>query len=158
MIFGAVAMLAAVFTTSLCKEYYQFFLAQGLLLGLGMSFVAIPASGMVPRYFKEHKGTATGISVAGSSLGGVVWPIVFDQLFHHDGVSFEWSMRAAGFIMMPLLLIVVQTVRSPIKTSHDAEARIAIDDPEKPAETEGIEKTCRPTPAAFRFALHGAFD
>lgn len=73
---------------SLCEKYYQFFLAQGVLLGLGMSFIAVPSSGIVPRYFNRHRALATGISIGGSSLGGIIWPIVFDRLFHHDGVSF----------------------------------------------------------------------
>lgn len=50
----------------------QFMLAQGVLLGFGMSFTTIPASGIVPRYFRRNKGLATGMSVAGSSLGGEI--------------------------------------------------------------------------------------
>jgi len=99
---------------SLCKAYWQFFLAQGLLLGIGMSFIAIPASGMVPRYFKRNRGLASGVTVAGSSFGGVIWPIVFDQLLHHDSISFPWAMRAAGFIMLPLCAICILTIRLPV--------------------------------------------
>lgn len=72
---GSTMLLVAIFMVSLCKEYWQFFLAQGMLLGIGMCFIAIPASGMVPRYFKRNRGLATGFTVAGSSLGGVIWPI-----------------------------------------------------------------------------------
>ena len=46
-------------------------LAQGVLLGVGMSFIAIPASGMVPRYFRRNRGGATGFTVGGSSIGGM---------------------------------------------------------------------------------------
>jgi MFS family permease len=100
---------------SLCKKYYQFFLAQGLLLGVGFAFVAVPSSGMVPRYFKKNRGLATGFSVAGSSLGGVIWPIFFDQMLHYDNISFASSMRIAGFIMIPLFAITILTVRPPLK-------------------------------------------
>ena len=87
--------------------------AQGLLLGAGMSFVAIPASGMCPRYFKRNRALASGVSVAGSSLGGVIWPIACDQLLHKDGLSFSWTIRIVGFTMIPLLFIVVLIVRLP---------------------------------------------
>ncbi|KAK5173532.1 uncharacterized protein LTR77_002213 [Saxophila tyrrhenica] len=114
MVVGAVLQLVAIFMISLCEEYYQFFLAQGLLLGAGMSFIAIPASGMCPRYFKRNRGVALGISVSGSSIGGVLWPVACDQLLHEDGVSFAWTMRIIGFIMIPLLAVVLITVRPPL--------------------------------------------
>lgn len=113
IIAGAIVELVAVFMISLCKEYYQFFLAQGTLLAIGMSFVAIPSSGCVPRYFKRHRGVASGISVAGSSLGGVIWPIVMDQLLYKHKLSFPWAMRIVDFIMIPLLALVALLVRFP---------------------------------------------
>ncbi|KAK4541431.1 hypothetical protein LTR36_008032 [Oleoguttula mirabilis] len=119
--FGSVALLVAMFMISLCRAYWQFFLAQGLLLGLGMSFTAIPASGMVPRYFKRNRGLATGITVAGSSLGGIIWPIAFDQMLHRDGISFPWAMRIAGFVMIPLCIICILTIRLPVQPKRATE-------------------------------------
>lgn len=110
---GSVILLFAIFMISLCKSYWQFFLAQGVLLGIGMSFVAIPASGIVPSYFVKSRALVSGISVAGSSLGGVIWPIVFDRMLHHLEISFSWAMRIAAFIMMPLLAFCILTVRKP---------------------------------------------
>ena len=95
--------------------------AQGLLLGAGMSFVAIPASGICPRYFKRNRGLATGISVAGSSLGGVLWPVACDQLLHTDDLSFNWTIRIIGFIMIPVLVIVIIAVRPPLKPQQQSE-------------------------------------
>ncbi|OQN96693.1 hypothetical protein B0A48_17333 [Cryoendolithus antarcticus] len=112
---GSVLLLIAIFMISLCKTYWQLFLAQGVLMGVGMSFVAIPASGIVPAYFVKNRALVSGISVAGSSLGGVIWPIAFDQMLHKDGISFAWSMRIGGFIMMPLLGICILTVKKPVK-------------------------------------------
>ena len=116
---------------SLCTEYYQLFLAQGLLLGIGMSFLAIPTVVTVPKYFKKNRGLANGISVSGSSLGGIVWPIMFDQLLNHDGVSFSWTMRVIGFTMLPLLLVAIVCVRNPPKQNTSPEQS------KKNAEKEG---------------------
>src|ERR1700761_5868344 len=147
---GAIMQLVAMFMISLCKEYYQFFLgeyvqrtsagrllihvtAQGVLLGAGMSFVAIPASGICPRYFKRNRGVATGISVAGSSLGGVLWPLACDQLLHTDGVSFDWTIRIIGFIMLPLLVVVVVLVRPPLEPKQETEdGQMDASQPQKP--------------------------
>lgn len=114
-------MLIAVFMTSLCTEYYQIFLAQALLLGSSMSFLFCPAISIVSRYFHKNKGLAMGITVGGSSVGGVVWPIVLSQLLHKNGVSFGWTIRIVGFIMLPLLLLAILTIRSPPKVPHSQE-------------------------------------
>ena len=96
---------------SLCREYYQFFLAQGVLLGFSMSFLFMPAISILPHYFVKNRSLALGIAVAGSSLGGVVWPIMLDQLLSNDGIGFGWTLRIVGFTMLPLLIIVIITVR-----------------------------------------------
>jgi MFS family permease len=153
---GSLVLLLAIFMISLCRSYWQFFLAQGVLAGAAMSFIAIPASGMVPRYFKRNKGLATGITVAGSSLGGVIWPIAFDQLLHHDRVGFPWAMRAGGFIMIPLLVVAVVTVKPPIVARRDAETGGSVDatgSQEKPQEGKEEKKkkdlTALKSPAFF---------
>ena len=98
-----------------------------------MSFVAIPAAGMCPRYFKRHRGLASGISVAGSSLGGVLWPVACDQLLHTDRISFDWTIRIVAFIMIPLLITVLLIVRPPLeKQSHGDEGAKGLNNaPEK---------------------------
>lgn len=106
-------MLVAVFMTSLCKEYYQFFLSQALLLGSSMSFIICPAMATVSRYFHKNKGLAMGIMVGGSSTGGVIWPIAINELLNKDGVSFGWTLRIVGFIMLPLLILAVLTIVPP---------------------------------------------
>lgn len=113
-------MLVGVFMTSLCTEYYQFFLAQALLLGSSMSFPLCAAVSTVSRHFHRNKGLAMGITIAGSSLGGVIWPIAINELLNRDGVSFGWTIRIVGFIMLPLLLLAVLTIDLP---SEDKERR-----------------------------------
>jgi MFS family permease len=117
---------------SLCTEYYQFFLAQGLLLGLSMSFLIIPSLATVTWYFTKNRGLAAGVTISGSSLGGVIWPIVLDHLLHHDNVSFGWTIRIVGFIMVPILTMVFISVRPPLKVaSINTNDETNIDSPRK---------------------------
>ncbi|KAF2138397.1 uncharacterized protein K452DRAFT_361443 [Aplosporella prunicola CBS 121167] len=125
---GGIGTLLAVFMTSLSYEYYQFFLAQAFLLGASMTFVFCPAVATVSKYFHKNRGLALGIAIAGSSTGGIIWPIVLDQLLNHDGVSFGWTLRIIGFIMLPLLVICLTTVRPPLE-------------PPQPPSTDEDEKT-----------------
>lgn len=77
-----------------------------------MSFVTWPPVAVVSRHLPRHRGLALGLVISGSSLGGLVWPIVLQQLLYHTDLGFGWTMRIVGFIMMPLLaaacLIVVE--------------------------------------------------
>lgn len=62
---------------------------------------------MIPaHWFRRHRAIAVGIVVAGSSVGGIVFPIMLSQLFARIG--FAWAVRA-----MALLLFVVQAVSIP---------------------------------------------
>jgi predicted MFS family arabinose efflux permease len=111
VITGSVMVVFSMFMTSLCTEYYQFFLAQGLALGLGISLVILPAFAVVPRIFVASRGLALGIVVSGSSLGGVIWPIALQRLFKE--VGFGWAVRIIAFIMLPLLAFACVVIRIP---------------------------------------------
>lgn len=110
--------LLGLFMTSLCTQYYQFFLAQGMLFGFGVASLFLPGFATIPLYFTKHRGLALGMTIGGSSLGGVIWPIALRRLL--VDVGFPWTMRAAAFIMMPLLIIGCLTVRLPVNTKPGA--------------------------------------
>ena len=107
---GSIGLLLGAFMTSLCSTYYQFFLTQGLLMGVGMSFLTIPCLAVVSRLFVRNRGLAMGFVIAGSSIGGVVWPIEINNLLNQDGIDFGWTMRIVGFTMIPLCGFVVMTL------------------------------------------------
>ncbi|KAI1822464.1 putative MFS monocarboxylate transporter [Xylaria intraflava] len=120
LVVGSILQLIAVFLSSLCSQYYQLFLAQAVLLGLSNSLTFIPSVAVVSRRVPHRRGLALGIVVGGSSIGGVVWPIVLEQLLSNDGVSFGWTQRAVGFIMLPLLAVACLTVVDAEKKPNGA--------------------------------------
>lgn len=93
----------AIFMTSLCTQYYQFFLAQAVLLGASMSFITWPPLGVVGRALPARRGLALGIVIGGSSAGGVIWPVMLERLLNYTTLGFGWVMRIVGFMMIPLL-------------------------------------------------------
>lgn len=117
---------------SLCREYYQFFLAQGLLLGVGCAFLTCPVLAVISQHFAKNRGLATGFTIAGSSLGGVIWPIAVNELLNKDGVSFGWTMRIVAFIMLPLAIITCVTVLPPAGTRQKNEEAATPDAKDKP--------------------------
>ncbi|KAL4894691.1 monocarboxylate transporter [Aspergillus ambiguus] len=101
---GSLGVVFSMMMTSLCKEFYQFILAQGILQGISQALIACPMIALVGQYIKVKRAAAMGIVIAGSSLGGVIWPVVLNELLQTN-LGFGWTMRIVGFIMIPLLAI-----------------------------------------------------
>lgn len=101
---SAIVYQFSIFMTSLCKEYWQFMLARGVLGGLANGFTMAPSMAATPQYFKEKRGAAMGIAIAGSSLGGVILPRAANRFLTRTHLGFGWSIRIIGFIIMGLLI------------------------------------------------------
>ncbi|TFK48836.1 MFS general substrate transporter [Heliocybe sulcata] len=108
MILGALLHLFSLMMTSLSTEYYQFILCQGILFGLSTGMLFYPSLASVSTHFQKYRATAIGISVAGSSVGGIVYPIVLDHLFPKLG--FAWTVRVLGFIGLGTCSVAVALV------------------------------------------------
>jgi Na+/melibiose symporter-like transporter len=92
------------------------------------------------RHFVKHRGLATGIAIAGSSLGGVIWPIVADQLLNHHGLSFGWTLRVIAFIMIPVTALAVCLVVTPKADAEHAETSTVTAKTEKKADLSILRK------------------
>jgi MFS family permease len=105
--------------TSLCKEYWQFILAQGILTGTAMGLIQFPAMAAVTQYFDKKRAAALGAVVAGSSIGGVVMPIALSKMLNSTSLGYGWSVRIIGFILIPMLAFscVTVTARLPPRKS-----------------------------------------
>ncbi|CAI7601418.1 unnamed protein product [Penicillium bialowiezense] len=117
---AAVCYVFALMMTSLCQEYWQFMLAQGVLLGISMGLLQFPSMAAVMQYFDKNIAAALGAAVAGSSIGGVVIPIALSKMLNSTSLGFGWSVRIIGFVVTPLLAFSCLTVKArlpPRKTS-----------------------------------------
>ena len=94
LFFSALSM----FMTSLCEQYWQIFLAQGVLTGLGCGLQFCPAVSIVTTYFTKHRSVAIAIVASGSASGGLIYPTVMRQLL--PKIGFEWTVRVMGFIIL----------------------------------------------------------
>jgi MFS family permease len=98
---------------SLGTEYYQILLAQGICSPIGISCLFTPATYCTLTWFHRRRGLAMGIISAGSSLGGVIFPIMIDHLI--TDVGFAWAIRIAAFLILAMLIFGNLTVRSRIR-------------------------------------------
>lgn len=107
---------------SICKSYWQVLLAQGFCAGMGAGCLYIPSVAILPTYFNTRLGLAIGLAAAGSSLGGVIYPIVLYQLI--DRIGFGWSVRVIAFMALGTLLIPLIVLKQRFKAPK---ARALID-------------------------------
>lgn len=88
---------------SLAHNFWEVLLAQGFCVGIGAGCLFVPCVAILPAYWSTKLGLAVGLAAAGSSMGGVIYPIVFYKLI--DQVGFGWSTRIIGFIALATLII-----------------------------------------------------
>lgn len=100
---GSAFLLLGVFTTSLCTEYWQLLLAQGICTGLGNGLIFCPALAVLSTYFSTKRALAIGIGASGSATGGIIFPIIVQQLL--PKIGFGWTVRVLGFVMLGLQTI-----------------------------------------------------
>lgn len=106
---GSFLVVFGMFMTSLCTQYWQVMLAQGVCVGLGSGCLFIPSVGIVSTYFSTRKALATGLAVSGSSIAGVIYPIVFSRL--QPQIGFPWATRVIAFIMLATLSVPISVYR-----------------------------------------------
>ncbi|KAL3481358.1 monocarboxylate permease-like protein [Aspergillus californicus] len=107
---GSLLTVLGLFMTSLCDQYWQVFLAQGLTMGLGFGCLYVPAPTIVSQYFHKNTALAMGASSAGSAIGGVIYPIIFTRL--QPRIGFGWATRVIAFIVLASSFIPLALIRS----------------------------------------------
>lgn len=107
---GTVAYVFGLMMVSLSKDYYQFFLSQSVVASIGSSAVFNACMSSLVTWFFKRRAAAFGIMVSGSSMGGVILPIMMDKMIKE--VGFPWMMRTMAFMFLFLLTIACLTVKS----------------------------------------------
>jgi MFS family permease len=84
---GAVIQVLGIFLMSISTQYWQLFLTQGVLSGLGSGVYFTPAISLVSTYFDKRCGLAVGLATTGNSVGGIVYPLIVRELMPRLGFA-----------------------------------------------------------------------
>ncbi|KAI9703717.1 MAG: hypothetical protein M1836_007487 [Candelina mexicana] len=106
---GCTLQLLGVFATSVSTQYWQLFLSQGIVQGLGNGLLFTPTVSLIATYFTTKRAFALGLAACGAPTGGVVFPIIARQLVGRIG--FPWTVRVMGFVMLFNVIIIITFVR-----------------------------------------------
>ncbi|TKA70654.1 hypothetical protein B0A55_08767 [Friedmanniomyces simplex] len=107
---GCILQLIGIFTTSAATQYWQLFLSQGLCMGLANGLQFTPTMGLASTYFARKRAIVLGIGALGSCTGGVLFPILVQQLLPRIG--FGWTIRIIGFIMLAVDILTTALYRT----------------------------------------------
>ncbi|RJE21440.1 Major Facilitator Superfamily [Aspergillus sclerotialis] len=113
---SAVIYVFAMMMLSLCDKYWQFMIVQGTLMGIVMGLLQFPAFAAVSQYFERNRAAALGVVVSGSSIGGIVIPIALAKMLN-SSLSFGWSVRVIGFLIIPFMAFAFVTVKARLPAS-----------------------------------------
>ena len=113
MLCGTIFQSVSLACSSLTTSIWQLFLTQGVLFGLGMGLIYIPASGIIPQWFDKHRSLASGYTIAGAGLGGLVYSLASGAMI--ENLSVEWAFRILSIVS----LVVNTTCVLLIRTRYD---------------------------------------
>lgn len=112
LLIGSFLHVFGLMMASISTEYYQFLLSQGVCSPIGASMVFYPSFSVVVTWFFRKRAMAVGLAASGSSLGGVIFPVMVSKLIRE--VGFPWTMRICAFLMLGLLTVTNLLVKSRI--------------------------------------------
>jgi len=103
LLIGTFLHVFGLMMASISHTYYQFLLSQGVCSPLGASMIFYPSMACVVTYFFRRRSLALGIAACGSSIGGVIFPIMTIKLIPEIG--FPWTMRVLAFTILGLMIV-----------------------------------------------------
>lgn len=97
-------------SASFADSYAAAFLSIGVSIGLGAGCLFTPSLAVAASYFDTRMvGIAVGVASMGSSVGGVVYPVVFRAMT--DSAGYSWACRTMGFISLSTLSVSLLIMR-----------------------------------------------
>ncbi|KAF9375457.1 hypothetical protein CPB97_011448, partial [Podila verticillata] len=109
---GAVISSTGIILASFTKELWQLYLAQGVLFGLGAGMSIFTSIAIPVQWFNKRRGLASGITVAGSGVGGAALAPL--NRFLISKVGFRWALRVMGMSFVVIILSVLVCIRTRI--------------------------------------------
>ncbi|KAG1734341.1 MFS general substrate transporter [Suillus lakei] len=94
-------IVASTFLTAECTQFWQFFLVQGLSIGVCCGIMVGPALVIISHWFNGKRGLAMSLAAIGASIGSTVFPAAAQKLI--PLIGFKWTMRVFGSILLATL-------------------------------------------------------
>ncbi|KAL3425284.1 major facilitator superfamily transporter [Phlyctema vagabunda] len=110
MLLGIGIQTTGFIAASYAHEIWHLYVTQGVLLGLGLGFISVPANPILSQWFSKRRSLATGISSAGSGIGGLIFSFASSALMHR--LSLAWAFRITALTCAVANLVAVLLIRN----------------------------------------------
>lgn len=108
MFVGICIWVLGCFLASITTALWQQILTQGIMVGLGASFVYWPAISVVPQWFDKYRGTAVGLAALGAGIGNLIFALggqaIIQTLGWRDTLRVLGG-AGGGLLIIALLLV-----------------------------------------------------
>lgn len=112
MVTGFVLQIIGVFTTSFVTAYWQAFLTHGVCGGIASTLLWTSHVSLISTWFLKRRTFAIALTLCGTSLGGMVWVVIAQQLI--PIIGFPWTVRVMGFMITSFFAITLALNRTRI--------------------------------------------
>ncbi|MCJ1383824.1 hypothetical protein MMC17_006938 [Xylographa soralifera] len=120
---GSAILVMSVLMTSFCTQWWQLLVIQGILTGVGMGFAFGSGVIILMSYFSKRMGVATGIAAAGSSTGGIFFPLIAEKLIFNIG--YAWTVRVMALVV--LLTLIPANIIARERPGHKSRGKTTMD-------------------------------
>ncbi len=134
---GIITGVALIFMSQI-SALWHVYLIYGIAVAIGGGGCVVPLTSTIPRWFKQRRGVALGLTWTGIGLGGVIAPMLSQWLIS----DYDWP---TAYIVLGLITLVVVTPlaqtlkRSPQQMGLQPYGEMSIrQDEEEPAATESL--------------------
>jgi len=110
MAIGCVMLPTGFVAASFATKVWHLYLSQGVLVGVGVGLIYIPATAVIPQWFSTKRSLANGICAAGSGIGGLVMSFATEGMLKHLGLA--WALRITAIIVFVINALATVLIRS----------------------------------------------
>ncbi|CEG69920.1 hypothetical protein RMATCC62417_05910 [Rhizopus microsporus] len=112
----------ALMLASISHEIWHLYLTQGVMFGLGASFVWFPCISAPQEWFSSRRGLAIGLTMCGSGVGGLIMSNISQAIIL--ALDYRWALRISGFITFFFLVLATIFVRAPSRKKKEEEKSV----------------------------------
>ena len=134
---GIITGVALIFMSQI-SALWHVYLIYGVAVAIGGGGCVVPLTSTIPRWFKQRRGVALGLTWTGIGLGGVIAPMLSQWLI----TDYDWPTAyiVLGLIILIVVIPLAQTLkRSPQQMGLQPYGEMSIrQDEEEPVVTESL--------------------
>ncbi|KAJ7352024.1 MFS general substrate transporter [Mycena albidolilacea] len=115
---ASLTLVALTILTGECTQFWHFLLCQGFAVGIACGVIFGPTLAIVSHWFKRRRSTALGIVASGGSVGGLIIPIMVQNLIPQIG--FRWTTRTLALMLLfttGIMNLCLRRRLAPVKTN-----------------------------------------